>query len=273
MKYGFIGCGNMAGAIVKSCLEKNYFTPESVWICEKSKERLDQRMDKWGAMGVHGSQDYEQCIAFADVLIIGIKPNDFNSLFKDIGELLQKYQPVLVSIAAGQNLSRLKNFVGMPHPIIRVMPNMNAQVGEGMAAICANEYASREQIENILNLFKSIGDAIEIEEKYFNIVGSIIGCGPAFVFLFIESLARAAQKLGVNKKAALKIAGQTVLGSAGNLLSQTAEGIHPWEMIDQVCSPGGTTIEGICSLEYNGFETAVIEAAIASVNKAIELEK
>ena len=144
------------------------------------------------------------------------------------------------------------------------MPNLNSQIGEGIAAICGNNYTTLEQKEFVLNMFKAIGDAVELPEKDFSTFTAIAGSSPAFVFLFIDSLARAAVKNGMSKEMATKIAAQAVLGS-GKLVLASEE--SPWNLIDQVSSPGGTTVEGILALEDAGFISSITKAAQAVITK------
>lgn len=133
-----------------------------------------------------------------------------------------------------------------------------------MSAYCKNNIVTAEQEEFVNRVFSACGKIVYVEEEQFPIFSAIAGCSPAFAYLYIDSLARAGVKHGMNKKTALEIAAQTVLGSAKLILES---GEHPWELIDQVCSPGGTTIEGVLSLQENGFETEITKAVDASFNK------
>ena len=144
------------------------------------------------------------------------------------------------------------------------MPNINAKVQAAISAFCGNERATAEDKEFILDFCNAFGRGIEIAEKNFSIYSAIGGCSPAFAFMFIDSLARAAVKNGMTKADALETAAQAVLGSA-KLILESDE--HPWKLVDAVCSPGGTTIEGVCSLQESGFEAAVEKAVEASYNK------
>ena len=146
------------------------------------------------------------------------------------------------------------------------MPNINAVVSESCTAYCTNELVTDSEKENIETLFSSIGTITEIEESVFPLFGVIGGCSPAFVYMFIDALARAGVQHGMKKELALKFAAQSVLGSAKTVLESNE---HPFELIDKVCSPGGTTIEGVISLQADGFETAVHNA----VKKAVEKDK
>lgn len=143
------------------------------------------------------------------------------------------------------------------------MPNINATVGEAMTAYCTNGRPDEQQVKTVERLCSSFGKIIALDEKYFPIFGVLAGAAPAFSYLFIDELARAAVKLGMNKKQALEIAAQTVLGSA-KLVAESDE--HPFELIDKVCSPGGITIEGVTALQEFGFSNAITQA----VRKAYE---
>lgn len=144
------------------------------------------------------------------------------------------------------------------------MPNINAKVGAAMSALCANQQVTQAQKELVARLFCAVGQVKELDESFFPLFGVIAGSAPAFAYLFIDSLARAAVKNGMQKQAALEIAAQTVLGSAKLILES---GEHPWVLIDQVCSPGGTTIEGIAALQETGFETGIRKAVDAALEK------
>ena len=148
------------------------------------------------------------------------------------------------------------------------MPNINAKVCAAISAYCGNERVSAEDKDFVEGFCNAFGKGIEIEEKLFSIYSAIGGCSPAFAYMFIDSLARGAVKNGMTKAAALEVAAQAVLGSAKMILES---GEHPWKLVDAVCSPGGTTIEGVASLQNDGFEASVIKAVEASYNKDLSL--
>ena len=150
--------------------------------------------------------------------------------------------------------------------IVRVMPNINAKVGEAISAYCFNDSVTGEDKTNVESLLNGIGQVLCLDESYFPLFGVIGGCGPAFAYMFIDAMARAGVKNGMKKSDALKISAQTVLGSAKMILESDE---HPWQLIDNVCSPGGTTIEGVTSLQADGFEAAVHNA----VDKALDKDK
>lgn len=170
----------------------------------------------------------------------------------------------MISIAAGKTLGFIEEALGFSPALVRVMPNINAKVGAAMSAFCANQQVTQEQKKLVARLFCAIGQVKELDEAFFPLFGVIAGSAPAFAYLFIDSLARAAVKNGMQKQVALEIAAQTVLGSAKLILEG---GEHPWALIDQVCSPGGTTIEGIAALQDAGFEAGVRKSVDAALEK------
>ena len=183
--------------------------------------------------------------------------------------LLEKYAAALkvklvISIAAGKPLSFYEEYLGNDARIVRVMPNINAVVGEAISAFCAGSTVSDDDKDFVRKLLSSFGKAIELAEDKFSIYSAIGGCSPAFAYMFIDSMARAAVKNGMSKSDALMVSAQAVLGSAKMVLES---GVHPWELIDRVCSPGGTTIEGVRALENSAFPAAVEKAVDSSFEK------
>ncbi|GHU78289.1 pyrroline-5-carboxylate reductase [Clostridia bacterium] len=204
--------------------------------------------------------DYDELLLDADFFIIAVKPAVCRSL---LSSFAGKVKGVAVSIAAGITTDTLGGYLG-DVPIIRVMPNINAQIGESVSAICRNDRVSDADFEKAKTIFSQIGSINELDEKFFPIFSTLASCSPAFTYLYIDSLARAAQKLGMSKRESINIAAKAVAGSAKMLLYTDR---HPHDMIDSVCSPAGTTIEGLCKLSELGFENAVVRAFEACVNK------
>ena len=213
-----------------------------------------------------------QAITVADLVILAVKPQFVQAALLEAKEAILDKQPLIVSIAAGTTIAELYQLFETTQPLrlVRVMPNMNALIGAGAAAVCGNAFASPEDIQTVLSLFRAVGQAWELEEQYFSIFTAIAGSTPAYAFLFIDSIARAAVKNGMNKELALEIATQAVLGSAQTLANSTE---NPWTLIDQVSSPGGTTVAGIVELENNAFISTVIKGIEATILRDQELAK
>ncbi|MDR1638479.1 MAG: pyrroline-5-carboxylate reductase [Clostridiales bacterium] len=261
MNYGFIGCGAMSGAILQGGIDSGFFNPSQTYVYEKNGALAKERADKFN---VRLCKSETEVIDQSESVIIGVKPIDLPNLLPYLGPYLAMHKTLAISIAGGITLEKLNSLLGMEVATVRVMPNLNCGILQGAAAICANEFTTPSQKQEVLNLFNSIGMAIELEEKLFSPFTAIAGCAPAFVYLFADSLARGAVKLGMSKKQALQVASAAIAGSANNILVSKE---HPWELIDRVCSPGGSTIEGVTHLLDNGFESAVIGAVVASAMK------
>jgi len=265
MKYGFIGAGNMVSAIVKGMTaDTGGFEGKDILITSKTQVTAQKLARECGA----NAASLKEIVQTADVILLGVKPNVLEEVLPEINqafkEILRVTKPFFISIAAGKTLEYIGGFFEKDFGIVRVMPNINAKIGASTSGICWNEFVSEEQKEISRRIFSSIGSVWEIPEKQFGIFSVIGGASVAFAYLYMDSLARAALKAGMPKKLALAITAQTVEGSA-RMIAQGKE--DPWTLIDQVCSPGGTTIEGICTLEENGFETGLIRAFDAVLKK------
>ena len=259
MKMGFIGTGVMAGAMLQAALDTGFLQPEDVAVYDK----FPRAAEKFKGAAVAGSA--KEAAADCDILQLGVKPQDLPALLEEIGPAL-KQGCLVISIAAGVPLKKLTPHTGKA---VRLMPNINATVGQAITAYCATEAVTPEELAFIKRYCQSFGQAIALEEKHFSAFVALAGSAPAFVYLFIDELARAGVAAGLPKAQALEIASQTVLGSAA-LVKESGQ--HPYELIDRVCSPGGTTIAGVLKLREHGFAHAVSQAALASFNRDKELQ-
>lgn len=263
MKIGFIGCGNMASAIIKGITVSNKTSVENIFVfdvyspaCEKAEKDF----------GVTILDNEIEIAKNSDIVFLAVKPNIISSVLEKIDDTVKEHNPLIISIAAGKTLGFLSDCLKTSARIIRVMPNINAKVGEAISAYCFNEYVTNDDKKNVEMLLDCIGKVMCLDESAFPLFGVLGGCAPAYAYMFIDALARAGVKNGMKKDDALKIAAQTVYGSAKMILESDE---HPWKLIDNVCSPGGTTIEGVTSLQADGFEKAVHNA----VDKALDKDK
>ncbi|MGN1201926.1 MAG: pyrroline-5-carboxylate reductase [Eubacterium sp.] len=263
MKIGFIGCGNMATAIIKGITSSGKLQGQDILVFDVSPTACENAKKNFSAAVC----DSEVSVAgLADIVILAVKPNVVKSVLEKIDSTVKETKPLLVSIAAGKTLEFLDNCLISDARIVRVMPNINAMVGEAISAYCFNSLVTDDDKSNVEMLLDCIGKVVCLDESSFALFGVLGGCAPAYAYMFIDALARAGVKNGMKKDDALKIAAQTVYGSAKMILESNE---HPWKLIDNVCSPGGTTIEGVMSLQADGFENAVHNA----VNKALEKDK
>ncbi len=258
---GFIGCGNMATAIIKGMLSSGFLDGSSIGVYDILAEKTESFAKE---QGIKFFADKNELIESCTTVVLSVKPNIFPSLLCEIGGLLEKNDPLLISIAAGKTTEDITAMLPFTPRVVRIMPNINAKVCAAISAFCGNERVSDEDFSFVEGFCNSFGKGIAIEEKLFSVYSAIGGCSPAFVYMFIDSLARGAVKNGMSKAASLEIAAQAVMGSAKMILESDT---HPWQLVDAVCSPGGTTIEGVASLQNDGFEASVIKAVEASYNK------
>lgn len=260
MKFGMIGAGNMVSAIVKG-MTKNGYDADKLYLTSKTVTSARRLAESCGGQVCETAQDV---IAAADVVVLGVKPHVLAEILPDLKDDFAKKQPLVVSIAAGKTLSYLAEQLPPKTPIVRVMPNINAKIGASATGICYNDFVTEEQKTIIKDVFSTIGSVTELPESQFSIFGVIGGASVAFAYLYMDALARAALKAGMSKQQALAITAETVEGSAKMILES---GEAPWSLIDQVCSPGGTTIEGIAALQKNGFESTIMAAFDAVLEK------
>ncbi|WP_411336284.1 pyrroline-5-carboxylate reductase [Ruminococcus gauvreauii] len=261
MKLGFIGCGNMGSAIMNGILNCRMVTPDEIMVSDKNEQAIMKAKQE---KGVLGTADNCTAVGFADILFLAVKPQYYEDVLAEIKDALSDRQ-IIVSIAPGKTLGWIGERLGETRKIVRTMPNTPALVGEGMTGVCRNQNVTQQEMETVLNILKSFGKAEVVPENLMDVVVSVSGSSPAYVFMFIEAMADAAVADGMPRAQAYEFAAQSVLGSA-KLMLET--GKHPGELKDMVCSPGGTTIEAVRVLEKQGFRSSVIEAMKACVRKA-----
>ena len=257
-----IGFGAMGGAVIRALCKK--IDPHSVKVSARHFEHAE-------AIAAE-----TKCIAFptnaeaartSDFVFIAVKPACVPSVLQEISSALRE-DAVVVSMAVGISLDTLSGACGKP--AVRIMPNMPVSVGEGMTAIAASSDVSEERIAAVCAILEASGRVERVDEKLMDCVTAVSGSGPAYAFVFIEALADAAVRCGMPRKAAYVYAAQTVKGAAAAVL---AGGKSPAALKDAVCSPGGTTIEGIAALEKAGFRSAVFDAVKAAYEKSAAMGK
>lgn len=262
MKIGFIGLGNMATAMLGGMLQKKVVetqdvvgSAKTITTCEKVKTKLN----------IHTTQSNKEVAMDADILFLAVKPVYLDEVIAEIKDAVRP-QTLIVSIAAGRNLQFYMDGFGRPElKIIRCMPNTPALVLEGCTGVCANENVTAKELESVLTLLRSFGVASVVPERLMDVVVGVSGSSPAYVFMFIEAMADEAVAEGMPRKQAYEFAAQAVLGSAKMVLET---GMHPGELKDMVCSPGGTTIQAVKVLEETGMRASVMNAMEACIEKS-----
>ncbi|MDO4442996.1 MAG: pyrroline-5-carboxylate reductase [Slackia sp.] len=261
-RIGFIGCGNMGGAMLQGIVSQGIVDPSEIIVSARSQETVDAVHERYG---VDVTLDNTKACR-ASVVFLAVKPQMYEAVIAQIAPHMDE-DAVLVSIAPGKSLAWLEEKSGM-RKVVRLMPNTPAAVGEGMTAVVPGDACEDADIEAVLSLVNSFGASEIVPERLIDAATAAAGCSPAFVYMFIESMADAAVAEGMARAQAYRFASQAVLGAAKMVLES---GQHPGALKDAVCSPGGTTIEGVRVLEQRGMRSAVAEALIATVAKAQRL--
>lgn len=260
MNIGFIGAGNMACAIIGGILSNEVVTPDEIHASapsEATRVRVAQQF------GIKTFASNAEVAAWADIVVLAVKPYVLEDAIDDIVDVISS-QTTVVSIAAGKTLEWIDQSFGMEMKLVRCMPSTPALVGEGITGICANERVSDDDLQQVIAIFRSVGMVEITAEPMIDVIGALAGSTPAYVAMFIDALADAAVAEGMPRAMALKIAAQAVAGSGVLALKS---GKHPGELKDMVCSPGGTTIEGVQVLEERGMRAAVMQAIRAAIAK------
>ncbi len=265
VKIGFIGAGNMGGALAGAVIKK--YGGDAVYVCRTTPERSAETAVKLGCRPATA----EEICAGCGMIFLGVKPQGLGALAEKISPVLEKRDvpAVIVSMAAGVTIGSLTEMLGgRDWKIIRIMPNLPVSTGDGAVLYCKNGFVSDSEEKNLLEALSLAGELIPVPEKLFDAGTAISGCGPAFVYMFIDALSEGGVRCGLTKEAALKLAALTVGGSAESVLKS---GRHPGALRDDVCSPAGSTVAGVAVLEERAFRAAVSDAVNASFERTKEL--
>lgn len=262
-KVGFIGTGKMGGALAKAVSKTDVY----ILLCDNFLKKAEELASLIGGK----TENSIELVKTSDFIFLGVKPQVIDKAVFEIKDALkQNENAVLVSMAAGVSIEAIKSMLGFDMPIIRIMPNTAVEVGEGMILYATNEKVS-EQIQNdFAELLKYAGKLDKINEGLIDAASAVSGCGPAFVYMFINALADGGVENGIPRDKALMYAEQTVLGAASLAI---ATGEHPEKLKDDVCSPGGTTIAGVHALEKGKMRASVMDAVKESYQKTLKIKK
>ncbi len=264
MKIGFIGGGNMASAIIGGLVKSGFISGKDIFVSDKDADKISSLE----SLSVNVSDDNIKTVNEADVIIFAVKPNILPLVLDETKEYL--IEKLVVSIAAGTMIKDIEKIIGNDKKIVRVMPNTPAQVNCGMAVICPNHNARSNDTEAVCKIFDAVGSTVILDEKYINAATALHGSSPAYIYMLIDAMANSGVKYGIPKDISLMLVSKAVEGSA-KMVSETK--IHPAKLCDNVCSPGGTTIEAVNVLEECGFKASIQQAIDACVKKAEEMSK
>ena len=263
--FGFIGTGNMGGALATAAAKA--IGGKHVLLANRTAEKARALADKIGATVVTNVEAAQK----SDFLFLGVKPQMMAGMLGGIqGALAARETPcILVTLAAGLDIAAIRRMAGGDYPVVRIMPNTPVAVGKGMVMCCADG-VSPEALEAFTAAMAGAGLLGFIEEKQIDAASAVAGCGPAFAAMLIEALADGGVACGLPRAKAQLYAAQMLLGTAALALES---GQHPGALKDAVCSPGGSTIQGVRALEARGFRSAAFEAVVAAYEKTLELGK
>lgn len=251
----------MGGAIIKGLIDKFDGINENIFVSDRNLKKAEEISTTFG---INRSLNNQELVRSTDIVILAVKPNIYGKVLEEIKDYVTK-EHILVSIAAGISIDFIQSFFKKPIKIVRTMPNTPVFVGEGMTAITGNNEVIHEDLKMVLEIFRSIGKVDVIEEEMMEVIPAISGSSPAYVYMLIEAMGDGGVLQGLPREKAYKYAAQAVLGAAKMVLETEK---HPGELKDQVCSPGGTTIEAVYALEKNCLRATIIEGMEACTVKA-----
>ncbi len=260
LKLGFIGTGNMGGALIAAAAKNK--EEKLLLLSDKAEEKAKALAEAFGGKLSTNAEIARD----ADYIFLGVKPQMLKDTINEIRDELsgRSSRFILVTMAAGTPIEKINCMAKGNYPVIRIMPNTPVSIGEGMVLYCSDFGVTKEEEETFLSVFDRAGRFASVPERLIDAGASVSGCGPAFVDLFVEALADGGVACGLPRSLALELAAQMVSGSAKLILES---GKHPGELKDAVCSPGGTTIQGVRTLEEGSFRGTVINAVIAAYEK------
>ena len=261
MKYGFIGCGNMGGAIARGLQRAT----ADIAVADRSGKAKGLAQE----LGI-AYRNNDSIAANCHRIFLGVKPHMMQDMLLPLRTVLAERKPLLISMAAGLEIRQIEEFAGCSLPVIRIMPNTPTAIGKGVIQYCCNSLVTEEMLADWLRDMRFCGLLDPLEERLIDAASALSGSGPAYMYILLEALADGAVACGIPRKKAMEYAAMTMAGAAEMYL-QT--GRHPGELKDAVCSPGGSTIAGIRVLEQRGFRSAAIDCIQAAYRKNQELGK
>lgn len=263
-KIGFIGSGNMARSMIKGLISSNKVSADNIFVSNSNTKSLDEVKCLYSVNTLTKNTELAE---ISDIIFLCTKPDKYKLVSNEIDNYL-KDDVIIISIAPGQTIEKVSSYFSKDVKVISSMPNTPSKVLAGMSAISINDKISEADAQYILSLFRSFGEAEIIDESLMNAIIAVSGSSPAFIFILIEAMADKAVSFGLPREKAYKFVANAVLGSAKMVLE---DGSHVAKLKDDVCSPKGTTINGVLALEKYGFRNAIQEAMEEVYKKANEM--
>lgn len=266
MRVGFIGAGNMASAMIGGILNSQLLSPLNIIASAKTDKTLDTIKEKYE---INTTKDSVSLVKECDIVVIAVKPNVYEQVLNEINEYIDN-EKIIVTIAAGITIKNVEDIIGNDKKVIRTMPNTPALVNCGMSSLSPNKNIDKTDIDAVKTIFDSFGKSEIVDESLIDVVIGASGSSPAYTFMFIEAMADCAVSYGMKRDMAYEFCAQAVMGAAKMVLETKN---HPGQLKDMVCSPGGTTIEAVKTLEIEGMRSAVIKGMASCIEKSIKMSK
>jgi pyrroline-5-carboxylate reductase len=263
-KVAIVGGGKIGESLLAGLISSGWREPRDVVVTGRREERVRELEERYG---VHGTLSNAEAVSGASLVVVAVKPQDFDVLLGEIGGLLTPEQTVL-SVAAAIPTAQIESRIAAGVPVVRAMPNAPALVHEGMAGVCAGAHAADEHLALAEEVLTHLGAVARVPERYMDAVTAVSGSGPAYFALLAEAMIEAGILLGLGRETSTQLVVQTMLGTARLLRD---EKIHPVELREAVTSPGGTTIQAIRELEQAGVRAAFLNAIQAAMERSREL--
>ena len=265
MKLGFIGCGNMGGAVLEGILKSGKANADDVLVYTASPQKsqaLSQRL------GVHEAKNNAEIAQTCDIVFLAVKPYIIQGVLEEIQNMWRAEGQLVISVVSGWNIARLRGYIPETVSVLNTMPNTPCLVGEGVFAFNMDCGLSQEQFQAAEDLLCGLGTIVYIHENQIEALSGVCGCGPAYLYMMLGAMADGGVAMGLPRELALKIAAQAAIG-AGKMVLET--GMHPGALKDAVCSPKGATILGVHALEKGGLRAAAMDAVITSTQKMLDM--
>ncbi|SET16575.1 pyrroline-5-carboxylate reductase [Oceanobacillus limi] len=259
-KIGFIGSGHMAEAIIGGIVQSGFARPEDVLASNRTMPKLMDVRENYGIQIAENNIDVAHS---CEIVFLSVTPDKYPTVIDEIKDAIRE-DAIIILIAAGEGLAENEERFERKLKVVKAMPNTPVLIGEGMTSISFNEFVTEQEKEEVQALFESFGKVECIDEKLMDTASAVAGSSPAFIYMYIEALADAAVLYGMPRETAYTLAAQTVYGASKMVLET---GTHPAQLKDEVCSPGGSTIQSVARLEESGFRSAIINAVKANVEK------
>lgn len=257
IKAAFIGVGNMGSALAKAACKS--LGGDRVLVSNRTAAKAEALAREIGCQAYPSNRE---AVQKAQYIFLCVKPKQVKGVIEELGDILRG--KTLISVAAGVTLAELRVWAGQEIPLLRIMPNTPCEIGKGLTALAGGDTAKEEHFTAVEEILSQSGLVERMEEEMIEPYNAVAGCGPAFVYPYIEALADGGVLVGLHREEAIRYAAQMVMGAAAMVL-ETGE--HPGKLKDAVCSPGGLTIEGVAALERHGLRAAAIDAVVAAWEK------